>query len=281
MTLVYRTTGAWGAGKGTNLTPVEADGNIYDLAQQIAAIIADPPQPNEIAAIDVTDDQMTIIMDDSTEFGPFTLPLAELKWEDAWLPSTAYKRGNLLTATVSELEGVYLVNQDHTSAAGTFDPDAGNLSGPYYTFLFPSPNRFAVGGGFFFAGPPGFGLVDGSSDFPSDSESEGGIRPMFAYRAVSPFYLLTSLPGSLGGYRIGMTGTASYPIFKGSVQIGEVIGDADSEDDISFVFADDVQFMPGDVLYIGTPDMIDATARDLTLTLYAYAGILEVESESA
>lgn len=79
MTITYRTAGAWGAGKGSNLTPAEVDGNFWDLVQQIAAIIADIPAPAEISNIVVTGTQMTIYLENGTSFGPFTLPQANFR----------------------------------------------------------------------------------------------------------------------------------------------------------------------------------------------------------
>lgn len=36
--ITYRTSGAWGAGKGSNLTAAEVDGNFYDLEERVEAI---------------------------------------------------------------------------------------------------------------------------------------------------------------------------------------------------------------------------------------------------
>lgn len=72
--IVYRTAGAWGAGQGSNLTPAQVDGNFYQLVLDIAAAIAGMEEPNGIANITVTGTQMTVILDDATELGPFTLP---------------------------------------------------------------------------------------------------------------------------------------------------------------------------------------------------------------
>lgn len=79
MTITYRTAGAWGAGKGSNLTPAEVDGNFYDLVLQIAAIISGVPAPVNISNIVVVGTQMTIVLEDATEFGPFTLPQANFR----------------------------------------------------------------------------------------------------------------------------------------------------------------------------------------------------------
>lgn len=79
MTITYRTTGAWGAGKGANLTPAEVDGNFHDLATRVGSLETDAPQPVNIADITVVGTQMTIVLEDATSFGPFTLPQANFR----------------------------------------------------------------------------------------------------------------------------------------------------------------------------------------------------------
>lgn len=79
MTITYRTAGAWGAGKASNLTPVEVDENFYDHEQRIADMEANPPEPNNISNIEVVGTQMTIHIEGGTSFGPFTLPQANFR----------------------------------------------------------------------------------------------------------------------------------------------------------------------------------------------------------
>jgi hypothetical protein len=79
MTITYRTAGAWGAGKGSNLTPAEVDGNFWDHEGRIAELEDSAPEPNNISNILVTGTQMTIVLEDATEFGPFTLPQANFR----------------------------------------------------------------------------------------------------------------------------------------------------------------------------------------------------------
>ncbi|MDK1386388.1 hypothetical protein QN224_13310 [Sinorhizobium sp. 8-89] len=74
MTITYRTTGAWGAGKGSNLTPAEVDGSFYDLDARVAEMEANPPEPNQIASITQAGNTITIHMEDGSTHGPFTLP---------------------------------------------------------------------------------------------------------------------------------------------------------------------------------------------------------------
>lgn len=104
--LIYRTAGTWGAGKGGNLVASEIDGNTYELAQRIASVVADIPTPLNISNITVVGTQMRIYLEDSTVFGPFTLPQAnfrpsvgdeiEADTDGTWTPaagdSNGYKR---------------------------------------------------------------------------------------------------------------------------------------------------------------------------------------------
>ena len=41
MTIVYVTTGAWGAGTGTPNSAAQVDGNFYDVDQRIVDLVAD------------------------------------------------------------------------------------------------------------------------------------------------------------------------------------------------------------------------------------------------
>jgi len=72
--ITFRTAGAWGAGKGSNLTPAEVDENFHDLDGRVTEIEDNPPSPNQIADITQDGNQITIVMDDASTFGPFTLP---------------------------------------------------------------------------------------------------------------------------------------------------------------------------------------------------------------
>ncbi|MHB2169973.1 hypothetical protein [Alsobacter sp. R-9] len=73
MTMRYRTTGAWGAGIGANLTAAQIDENFYTLWQKIAEEIAALDSPVGISNIVQTGLSFTVILSDATELGPFTL----------------------------------------------------------------------------------------------------------------------------------------------------------------------------------------------------------------
>ena len=116
MAIVYRTTGAWGSGKGSNLTPAEVDGNFHDLDGRLDTLEGSPPTPNNIANMTVTDGQLTITLDDATAFGPFTLPIAAFRWRGDWVAGTAYKYYDVVYVSG---EGVFVVGIAHT-APGAF-----------------------------------------------------------------------------------------------------------------------------------------------------------------
>ena len=129
MAIIYRNAGAWGAGKGARLTSLEGDGNFWDHEQRIADLETNPPVAVGIYAVDVTGNQMTIVLTDATELGPFTLPTNTWTWKGEWLPATVYFAGDL----ISQEGAIYLVLNNHTSDA-SFSHD-----GPRHQWLLVQP----------------------------------------------------------------------------------------------------------------------------------------------
>ena len=70
MTLTYRSV------KGTNLTADEVDENFSHLDDRIDTAVASIADPNGIANIVQNGSTFVVVLDDSTELGPFTLPVA-------------------------------------------------------------------------------------------------------------------------------------------------------------------------------------------------------------
>jgi hypothetical protein len=133
MTITYRTAGAWGLGKGGNLTPGEVDGNFYELSQRIDSV-GDGLVPAEIDAITLVGNQLTFVLTDAREFGPYTIPRAAFRFVGSWAASTSYLGNDVIETG----EGIFLVLQNHTSAT-TFDP-AREISGqPVYQLMFREP----------------------------------------------------------------------------------------------------------------------------------------------
>ncbi|WP_027037872.1 hypothetical protein [Mesorhizobium ciceri] len=76
--LTYVGNGAWGTGKGEPLSQPEFDGNIWELASRVAAILADLPSPIEISNIYAVGTQMHIVKEDATEY-VITIPQAQFR----------------------------------------------------------------------------------------------------------------------------------------------------------------------------------------------------------
>jgi hypothetical protein len=132
MAVTYRTAGAWGPGKGGNLTAAEVDTNFYSLVQDIAQV-ADDLVPAEIENITLVGSQLTFVLSDSRTLGPYTVPTAAFRWAGVWTPETAYLANDFLETG----QGVFLVVQNHTSAA-TFDPARVIGGDPVYVLVFSS-----------------------------------------------------------------------------------------------------------------------------------------------
>ena len=127
MTVIYRTDGAWGFGKGSNLTAAEVDNNFYGHETRLQSLEGHSGEANrsiDFISVDASNN-MFITYTDSTVDGPFKLPVAA--WNDAgnWQPSTSYVgQRDVFNAFGS----VYLTLIDHVSAA-TFDANATDGSG--------------------------------------------------------------------------------------------------------------------------------------------------------
>lgn len=124
----YRTSdpARWGAGKEANLTAGEIDANFWELAERIAGVEGNAPEPNNIASITVVGTQMTIHLQDGTTLGPYTLPSAMIHFRGDWIAGTAYVEMDIVAAP--DARGLYLVRRAHTAPAA-FDPTATDASG--------------------------------------------------------------------------------------------------------------------------------------------------------
>lgn len=137
MAIIFRTAGAWGPGKGSNLSAAEGDNNFWDLAQRVLDLETDMPEPNNIADILVDGSQMTVVMDNGDTFGPFTLPVATIHWRGAWAADTDYFVNDLVSVAG---RGVYLVRvAHHTEPLSEFDSGLliGSVSAYYLLFTLP------------------------------------------------------------------------------------------------------------------------------------------------
>jgi hypothetical protein len=141
---IYRTIGAWGAGKGSDLTAAEVDNNFWDAIQRIIALETVTSMIGaEIDYFSVVGDQLTVHMTDHSLRGPYTIPTADYTFRGTWQASTAYSKLDIVTINGN----VYLVIYPHTSDT-SFDAGANDGAGhDYYGLLLTNPGNSLPTGG--------------------------------------------------------------------------------------------------------------------------------------
>src|SRR5215831_10774634 len=142
MTIIYRGSGAWGAGKGADLVAAEVDGNFYDLDGRLTTAESNIHAAVSIDYFSVAGNQFYVHMTDGTVQGPFVLPQQTWNFRDAWQPSTNYSVNDVVTYNGV----VYMVLVNHTSAAA-FDPGATDGTNSLYGVLLSNPSVIIPSGG--------------------------------------------------------------------------------------------------------------------------------------
>src|SRR5580765_4951143 len=121
MTIVYVSTGAWGAGTGAPNSAAQVDGNFYDVDQRIVTLNADLAEGKRIDTVTYTSNSMTFhFTDGTTQVIP--LPVATFQYVGPWTNSMPLVPGNLFAAG----NGFYQVLEVHTTPnyPGVFNPDS-------------------------------------------------------------------------------------------------------------------------------------------------------------
>ena len=285
LSLLYRTVGPWGAGKGSDLDADEIDQNFYDLEQAVEALAANPAQPAEIEDVTVTNgDQLTFTLSDATVLGPVTLPSSKPTWRGDWLASTAYVHGDLFEAVdpADQVTKLYYVNRNFTSGLA-FDPDLGiGIGGtlPYASFVMVVQNRVRVG--WYWPGKPGEGIDTGfltSDDSPL----------MFSFLTTDAFYIDGAFTGSIAKLRSVPDAAMRFAVSKNNVTIGFLDFPETDADGVFSPFlasssdepAEAYQFNVGDSLELSTPfDGVDLTAYGLAVTIVGKLGQFDFGSSS-
>lgn len=132
----FRTTDVarWGAGKEAKLTSLEIDENMWELVSRILILEGSPVQPNQISDITLTGSQLTISLDDGTQFGPYTIPVATMRFRGDWAAATQYYQLDLIRVTD---QGLFMVMRDHV-AFSSFDPNQTSSEGALYSLIMPA-----------------------------------------------------------------------------------------------------------------------------------------------
>jgi hypothetical protein len=126
-TIIYVTSGAWGAGTGTPNSAAQVDGNFYNLDQRVVGLVADLAEGKRIDHVTYSANSMTFYYTDGTS-QIIPLPVATLTYVGEWMNSKTYVRGNMVSYTPL---GIFQVLQDHISPPPPtpFDPNARDGSG--------------------------------------------------------------------------------------------------------------------------------------------------------
>ena len=150
--IVFRNPGPWGAGKGSRLTSMEGDQNLYEVKTEVEALQAEVDTLGPASTIEffsVSGDQFYVHMGDYSVLGPYQLPAIAWNFRQdgipagTWLPSTAYFENDVFTHNGS----VYMVLMNHTSDT-VFDPGANSGPGQnHYQLMLTNPANVLPQGG--------------------------------------------------------------------------------------------------------------------------------------
>lgn len=275
--LVYRTDDGtrWGGGQGSDLAAQTIDRNFWTLFSAIQALESNH---NIFAGIDYVSQPLNgntfyIHLTDHRVLGPFTLPTAQWKPRGNWAPITAYSAFDV----VSDNGGAYLVTSPHTSAA-TFSPFATDGIGQLlYVLVLSSPSNMIPNGG-----TTGQRLAK-STGSPYATEwisdfirlavfVEGQPTPsevLMQYPVVDHMTFPAGLVGSVAFDNVPCAGPVSYTLAKNGAAIGSIDFHGPSPSTVSVSFSARVACVPGDVITLVGPSVIDATQAGISFTLVA------------
>lgn len=211
--LVYRTAGLWGVGKGSNLTSAEVDTNFSTLDGLIAAY--SPVAPYDITSVTVSDDQMTLLLSDGRSLGPFTLPSPAFKLRGAYLAGYLYHGGDIFSINGN----MYLVLQAFTSA-GTFNPADTINSKPVAVCVGGTPVLHDMA--FYVPGTPG------ALDIFQHVATRGlTLQSAIAYMRVAPssdqVFTVKKSGGSIGTFTIANGQQTANAAITATLAAGDII----------------------------------------------------------
>lgn len=116
----YRGNGAWGTGKGSNLTEAEFDGNTNEFDVRITSLEDDPPEAVSIMSVTISGTELTFHLTDGSTLDPFDISIPYPRFMGEWVASAMYAALDQFTVAG---QGLYMVLADHV-ADSTFDPAA-------------------------------------------------------------------------------------------------------------------------------------------------------------
>jgi hypothetical protein len=243
MTITFYNNGAWGAGKGSALSAAEVDNNFWDLLNRTIALNTNAAAPVNIASIQQVGTSFKVVMTDSTEYGPFDLPIAAFNWRGEWLPLTDYDPLDLVYV---EEKGLFLVIAAHTTGTA-FDIYQTDSDGHVYTYLFGRTRMYDIS--YYFPGLVGDGLGTYSP-----------LMQMVMAREVFIPSTEVSTNASAGEIYLRVPNTSGIvlDLQKNGVKFGEIhIGAGENVGAFSIPL--NTFFIAGDVFSITQPDIMTET----------------------
>jgi hypothetical protein len=251
MTIVFVTTGAWGAGTGAPLSAAQVDGNFYDVDQRIAGLVDDLAEGKRIDTVTYASTSMTFHYTDGTS-QIIPLPIATLTYVGPWINGTPYMRGQMIMAD----NGFYQVLQNHVTPAAPapFDPSATDGTtdhNPLYQLWMPVTDVNYDAAIF----------VPGNIQRPADNLLFQGVanRTMVLGAGNDGAFAYLDIAAS-GGDDIILA------IEKNGTEIGTITFDAGEQEGV-FVILAEVSFAAGDRYALRVTQSDDAAAAGLSVTL--------------
>ena len=143
VTITFRDSGDWGAGKGAPLTVSEVDGNWWALKQAVEDLQGVAYVGESIETIEVIGAEMTLHGSNGTNFGTFTLPASEVKARGAWSAGRRYLPNDMV-----RYEGaLFLCVANHTAASDWWSDQRGGRWVMLGGVVVPSPTSLTVATG--------------------------------------------------------------------------------------------------------------------------------------
>lgn len=253
MAVTFKTTGAWGTGKGAALTEVEIDTNFAWLKSVAEGLSARPAPAVNVQEIVRIGDTFKVVMSDASEYGPYPIPVIQYAWRGTWAPATDYNQFDLVFV---DNMGVFYVLVDHHSDA-SFDLAAADSDGLWYKQMTGVAADYDLS--FFASGVVGAWYQ--------------GTSPIFQFVAPRPLYIPAGSGGDVGRVTVVTAdpiNDTELDIQVNSVSVGTLTIAANSITG-SMSFPYNVVLEVGDLLSFEQPTTT-STAEDLSVAILAKRG---------
>lgn len=272
--IIYRTSGAWGAGLGTDLTAAQVDMNFWILWSLIVSL--QNAEPITISYFTVTGNQMWITMTDHYVFGPFTIPTAVWNFTGRWQPDNQYNINDVFTVDGA----VYLVIYPQANSGSSFYALANDgLGHNYYGLLLAAPPSELPANGL-----PGQMLQWTTVDSPGGvawayikrniavylEEAPNPLEVVAAYAFTESTQFAVNFAGSSACSATNPTVEQDYQIYQNDANIGYIAFYPDGA--VAFISPPSptpapVIFHANDVLTIIAPSIPDPHLTEFGFTL--------------